>query len=156
MLEHPSLVLILKLTYFRSVAFTMALYLDWCSICFGYCLSMARETGIQSQVESYQGLKKWYLMPTCLTLSIITFGSRVNRAIQGKEEHPNLHFSVVAMEKGAYGSPSTTILQLIYIYIYVCVCVCVCVCVFIYISMYIYTVVGQNNGNTWKFQTNLF
>ena len=29
------------------------------------------------QVESYQGLKKWYLMPPCLTLSIIRYRSRV-------------------------------------------------------------------------------
>ena len=26
---------------------------------------------VQSQVESYQRLEKWYLMPLCLTLSII-------------------------------------------------------------------------------------
>ena len=37
----------------------------------------ARETWVQSQVESYQRLKKWYLMPPCLTLSIIRCGSRV-------------------------------------------------------------------------------
>ena len=38
---------------------------------------MAQETWVQSQVESYQRLKKWYLMPPCLTLSIIRYGSRV-------------------------------------------------------------------------------
>ena len=38
---------------------------------------MAREIWVQSQVESYQRLKKWYLMPPCLTLSIIRYGSRV-------------------------------------------------------------------------------
>ena len=32
---------------------------------------MARETGVQSQVESYQRLKKCYMIPPCLTLSII-------------------------------------------------------------------------------------
>ena len=32
---------------------------------------------VQSQVESYQRLKKWYLMPPCLTLSTIKWGSRV-------------------------------------------------------------------------------
>ena len=32
---------------------------------------MVRETGVQSSVESYQRLKKWYLMPPCLTLSNI-------------------------------------------------------------------------------------
>ena len=35
------------------------------------CSPMVRETGVQSQVESYQRLKKWYLMSPCLTLSII-------------------------------------------------------------------------------------
>ena len=32
---------------------------------------MVRETGVQSQVELYQRLKKLYLMPPCLTLSNI-------------------------------------------------------------------------------------
>ena len=35
------------------------------------------ESKVQSHVESYQRLKKWYLMPPCLTLSIIRYGSRV-------------------------------------------------------------------------------
>ena len=38
---------------------------------------MARETRVQSQVESYQILTKWYLMPPSLTLSIIRCRSRV-------------------------------------------------------------------------------
>ena len=33
---------------------------------------MVRETWVQSQVESYQRLKKWYLMPPCLALSTIS------------------------------------------------------------------------------------
>ena len=41
------------------------------------CSPMARETWVQSHVESYQRLKKWYLMPPCLTLSIMRYGSRV-------------------------------------------------------------------------------
>ena len=36
---------------------------------------MVQETGVQSQVESYQRLKKWCLMPPHLTLSIIRYGS---------------------------------------------------------------------------------
>ena len=40
--------------------------------------------GVQSLVESYQRLKKWYLMSPCLTLSIIRYISRVNEAIKGK------------------------------------------------------------------------
>ena len=39
----------------------------------------------QYQVESYQRLKKSYLMPLCLTFSIIRYGSRIYRAIQGKK-----------------------------------------------------------------------
>ena len=35
------------------------------------CSPVAQETRVQSQVESYQRLKKWYLMPPCLTLNII-------------------------------------------------------------------------------------
>ena len=41
------------------------------------CSPMVQETGVQSQVESYQRLKKWYLMLPCLTLSIIGYWSRV-------------------------------------------------------------------------------
>ena len=37
---------------------------------------MTRESWVQSQVESYQRLKKWYLMPLCLTLSIVRYGSK--------------------------------------------------------------------------------
>ena len=35
------------------------------------------ETRVQSLVESYQRLKKWYLIPPCLPLSIIRYVSRV-------------------------------------------------------------------------------
>ena len=48
------------------------------------CLPMARETWVQSQVELYQRLKKWYLIPTCLTLWIIRYGSRVKWSNPGK------------------------------------------------------------------------
>ena len=52
------------------------------------CLPMARETRVQSQVESYQRLKKWYLIPPCLTLSIIRYGSRIKWSNPGKEIVP--------------------------------------------------------------------
>ena len=42
-----------------------------------------------SQVESYQRLKKWYLMPPCLTLSIIRYGSRVKWSSTGKGVTPS-------------------------------------------------------------------
>ena len=53
------------------------------------CSSMARETWVQSLVESYQRLKKRYLMPPCLTLSIITYGSRVKWSNPRKEVAPS-------------------------------------------------------------------
>ena len=45
---------------------------------------MVLETKVQSWVESYQRLKKWYLIPPCLTLSIIRYGSRVKWSNPGK------------------------------------------------------------------------
>ena len=46
---------------------------------------ITRETGVQSQVESYQRLKMWYLIPPCLTLSIIRYLSKVKWSNPGKE-----------------------------------------------------------------------
>ena len=50
---------------------------------------MAWKTGVHSQVESYQRLKKWYLMLSCLTLSIIRYGPRVKWSNQGKGVVPS-------------------------------------------------------------------
>ena len=44
---------------------------------------------VQYQVESYQRLKKWYLMPPRLTLSIIRYGSRVKWSNPWKEVVPS-------------------------------------------------------------------
>ena len=43
-----------------------------------------RETGDQSQVESFQRLKKWYLIRPCLTLSMMRYYQGYSGAIQGK------------------------------------------------------------------------
>ena len=45
---------------------------------------MVQETGVQSQVESYQRLKKWYLISPCLTLSIIRYIPSVKWSNPGK------------------------------------------------------------------------
>ena len=45
---------------------------------------IVRETWVQSQVESYQRLKKWYLIPPCLTLSNVQYVSRVKWSNPGK------------------------------------------------------------------------
>ena len=38
---------------------------------FEWIFTTGPKTGVQSQVESYQRLTKWFLMPPCLTLSLI-------------------------------------------------------------------------------------
>ena len=48
---------------------------------------MARETWVQSQVESYQRLKKWYLIPPCLTLR--NYKVRVKWSNPGKGVAPS-------------------------------------------------------------------
>ena len=60
---------------------------------------------VQSKVESYQRLEKWYLMLPCLTLSIIRYGSRVEWRNPGKG---------VAIEKGAFRSPLTVVTNFTY------------------------------------------
>ena len=70
-----------------------------------------QETRVQSQVESCQRLKKWYLIPPCLTLSIRRKGSRVkwNNRGNGVVPSPTPWCSSLAIEKGAFGLPSTTV-----------------------------------------------
>ena len=41
------------------------------NIRYEFYLLLVWETGVRSRVESYQRLKKWYLIPPCLTLSTI-------------------------------------------------------------------------------------
>ena len=53
------------------------------------CLPMVQETWVQSQVVSYQRLQKWYLIPPCLTLSIIRYVSRVKWSNPWKRVAPS-------------------------------------------------------------------
>ena len=73
---------------------------------------------------------KWYSIPTCLTLNIIRYVSRVEWIIQGKEKSPSPYRCVAAIEMGTIGSPLTTVVNItihththththIYIYIYI-------------------------------------
>ena len=73
---------------FNNAVVWMVLYrtLEW----WLDCSSMTQEAWVQSQVESYKRLKKWYLMPPCLTLSIIRCGSRVKWSKPGKRLAPSL------------------------------------------------------------------
>ena len=73
------------------------------------CSPMTWKTRVQSQVESYQRLKKWYMMSPCLTLSVIRYVSRVKWSNPRKGVVPHQHLDVVAIEKGAFWSYSTTV-----------------------------------------------
>ena len=53
--------------------------------------------------------QKMDLMPPCLTLNIIRYGSRVKWSNPGKGVAPYPTPCVVAIEKGAFGSPSTKV-----------------------------------------------
>ena len=61
-------------------------------VCWLQCKSMSRENWVQPLVESNQRLKKFYLIPTCLTLSIIRDGSRVKWSKPGKGVTPSTTF----------------------------------------------------------------
>ena len=67
------------------------------------CSPMAGKTGIQYQVESYQRLKKWYLIPPCLIICIMRYFLSVKWNNPGKGVVPPLHLFVVAVEKGVFG-----------------------------------------------------
>ena len=100
--------------------------------------------------ESYQRLKKWYLMPPCLTLSIIRYGSRVKWSNPGKGVAPSP--TPWCSKLSSFGSPSTMVAYFTFFYLYMCECVCIyiymcecvciyiyiCVCVCVYIYIYIY------------------
>ena len=62
-----------------------------------------------------QRLKKGYLMPPCLALSTIRYGSRVKWSNQWNRVEPSLHLSIVAIKKGAFGSPSTKVANFTYL-----------------------------------------
>ena len=108
--------------------------LEIVSLCIGLeCSPMARETWVQSQVASYQRLKKWYLMPPCLTLSIIRYGSRVKLSNPGKGVAPSPTHWCSSYRKGSLRVTLDYGRQLYFTYIYIYI---------LYIYIYIY-ILGQ-------------
>ena len=55
------------------------------------------------------------LILPCLTLSIIRYVSKVKWSNPGKGVAAPLHLGVVAIEKGAFGSPSTMVTNFSYL-----------------------------------------
>ena len=76
---------------------------------------MVRETGVQSQVATYQKLKKWYLIPPCLTLNIIRYGLSGKWGNPEKGVAPSPTPRLVAIEKGALGLLSTKVANLTFL-----------------------------------------
>ena len=58
--------------------------------------------------------QKWYLMPPCLTLTIIRYRSREKCSNPVKGVAPSQHLGVVAIEKGTFGSSLTVIANFTY------------------------------------------
>ena len=58
--------------------------------------------------------QKMDLMLSCLTLSIIRYVSTVKWSNPGNGLAPPLHLGVVAIEKGTFGLPSTTVANFAY------------------------------------------
>ena len=97
-LFHPSRIYIYIYIYIYKGCIRALQYIE--------CLSMVWETWVQSQVESYLRLKKWYLMLPCVTFSIIRYVSMVKWSNPGKGVALCQHLSVVAIEKRAFCSPT--------------------------------------------------
>ena len=76
---------------------------------------MVSETGIQSQVESYQRLKKMVLEAKLLNTKHykVLIKGKVEQSREWSSALP-LHLRVVAIEKGAFGSLSTTVTNITY------------------------------------------
>ena len=70
--------------YARKAVMMKFLYLYFCM-----CSPMVRVTWVQSQIASYHRLKKWYLIPPCLTLSNIREVSRAKWSNPGKGVAPS-------------------------------------------------------------------
>ena len=73
---------------------------------------MVRETGVQSQVESYERLKKIVL--DAALLSTRHYMVRIKcKVVQSRERSSALlHLDVLLIEKGAFVSPSTKVANL--------------------------------------------
>ena len=69
---------------------------------------MVQEIMVPSQFESYQRLKKWYLMPASLLKSMhykVWIKGKVS--IQWKKWRPPRYLGIVTIEKGAFKSSPT-------------------------------------------------
>ena len=106
--------------------------------------------GFNPRSNHTKNFKKWYLMPPCLTLSIIRHGSRVKWSNPGKGVAPSPTPWSSSYQKGSlrvsldYGRKLYLLVYYVllytYIYIYICVCVCTEYCyIYIYVCVRAHT-----------------
>ena len=107
-----------------------------------YISPMAREIWVQSQVESYQRLKKWYLMLSCLTLSIIRYVSRVRWSNPGKGVAPSPTLRCSSYRKGSLRVTLDYVANFTYIYRFV--------------ALVFYTGCGRNYSQNFMSSTSEF
>ena len=72
--------------------------------------------GDQCSIPGHVITKTLKMVTPRLTLSNIRYVSRVKWSNPGKEQRPSLHLGVVAIEKGAFWSPSTTVANFTLLY----------------------------------------
>ena len=104
------------------------------------CSLMVWENGVQSLIESYQRLKKWYLICPCLTLSIIRYVSRVKWSNTRKGVVPFPTPRCRSYWKGSLWLPSTMVANFTFLHIY--------------IDIYVESLIDQtlnSNSNAWYF-----
>ena len=112
-----ALVCIMHMLTFRLLHIYIYLYLYW----WVESSPMVRKTWVQSQVESYQRLLKWYLIPPCLALSNIRYVSMIKWSNPGKEVAPSPTPRCSSYWKGSllialdYGRQLTIFIQHIHI-----------------------------------------
>ena len=75
---------------------------------------MTRMTGVQSQVKSYQRLEM-ILDAFSLYIQDYKLGIKVKGLFRKRTSALPLHLDVVAIEKGAFRSPSTTVANFTFI-----------------------------------------
>ena len=114
-------IIYLYIVYNMNISFMMCVYV--CIYIYIYiyiymCVCVCHKIDIHTIniYNIYQRLKKFFLVPPCLTLSILRYVSNVSVAMQGKVSCPLLHLGVVAIEKEAFRLPSTLFTNFLYLH----------------------------------------
>ena len=120
------------------------------------CLPMALWTGVQSQVKSYQRLKKWYLIPLFLTLSIIRLILGIKWSSPGEEVASSPTTQSSSYWKGIFWLPLTMVGNFTFFYVYIKIYIHIYIHIYMYIYIYIYIYIYKYFVICLKHCTNYF